>query len=314
MKKLLCIVLLLHLLLLTACGAPAAKQTEDLLSTEETVVFTDDLGREVRVSRPERVAVLLGSFADIWCLAGGKDRIVAAASDTWTQFDLGLRDGVADLGGVKEINLERLAAAQPDLVIASCNTAAQVEWLDTLERFGLPTAYFKVANFSEYLRMLEICTQITGCPERYEEFGSAIQGQIDKAKEKADGSAPTVLYVRATASGCRVKNSQDSVLGEMLADLGCVNIADRDAGLLEELSMEEILRQDPDFIFAVIQGSDPTKGEVVLEQTLLQDPAWNTLSAVKEGRFHVLDGSLYNLKPNARWGEAYEKLAQILYP
>ena len=52
----------------------------------------------------------------------------------------------------------------------------------------------------------------------------------------------------------------------------------------------------------------------LLESTLLSDPAWQTLTAVQSGRYHVLDQSLYNLKPNARWGEAYEALADILYP
>ena len=51
-----------------------------------------------------------------------------------------------------------------------------------------------------------------------------------------------------------------------------------------------------------------------LQQTLLNDPAWSGLKAVQEGRFYTLEHSLYNLKPNARWGEAYEKLADILYP
>ena len=27
-----------------------------------------------------------------------------------------------------------------------------------------------------------------------------------------------------------------------------------------------------------------------------------------------MDPNLYNLKPNGRWGEAYEKLADMLYP
>ena len=67
------------------------------------MTFTDDLGRQVTVDHPQRVAVLIGSFADIWCLAGGKEQIVAAAGDTWTQFDLDLPDSVADLGGVKEM-------------------------------------------------------------------------------------------------------------------------------------------------------------------------------------------------------------------
>lgn len=78
--------------------------------------------------------------------------------------------------------------------------------------------------------------------------------------------------------------------------------------------MEAILRQDPEHIFVVIQGSDPSRGQALLEQTLLNDPAWESLTAVKEGRFHLMEDELYNQKPNARWGEAYEKLADILYP
>ena len=51
-----------------------------------------------------------------------------------------------------------------------------------------------------------------------------------------------------------------------------------------------------------------------METTLLTNPAWATLTAVKEGRYYVMDPTLYNLKPNERWGEAYEGLADILYP
>lgn len=135
---------------------------------------------------------------------------------------------------------------------------------------------------------------------------------MDDARQRADGSAPSVLYIRSTGSSCKVKNSEDSVLGEMLADLGCVNIAD--GGLLESLSMEVILQADPEHIFVVFQGSDVAKAQALLDKTLLSSPAWETLTAVREGRFHVMDPALYNLKPNARWGEAYEKLSQILYP
>ena len=42
--------------------------------------------------------------------------------------------------------------------------------------------------------------------------------------------------------------------------------------------------------------------------------SWNELGAVKNGQVHVLDKHLYNLKPNARWAEAYEELEKILYP
>lgn len=299
----------------TAPGVSSGNAAGESTQQEsQAVTFADDLGRQVTVENPQRVAVLIGSYADIWCLAGGKDTLVAAANDAWTSFDLGLGEDVANLGGVKETNLEVLLAAQPDLVLASSNTAAQVDLLPTLEQAGLNVAYFMVSNFDEYLHMLDICTQITGREDCYEQYGQALEAQVEQARQRADGSQPKVLYVRATGSSCKVKNSQDSVLGEMLADLDCINIADSQSSLLEQLSLEVILQEDPDFIFAVLQGSDPTDAQRTLDETLLSNPAWQSLTAVKEGRFHVMDDQLYNLKPNARWGEAYEQLAQILYP
>ena len=162
--------------------------------------------------------------------------------------------------------------------------------------------------------MLDICTQLTGNRENYATYGLNVQDEIDAAVARADGSAPTVLVIRATGVSCKVKGSEGNVLGEMLAGLGCVNVADSDAALLEDLSLEAIIKAEPDYIFAVLQGSDPTDAMATLESTLLTNPAWSQLKAVQDGRFHTLEHELYNLKPNARWGEAYEKLADILYP
>lgn len=299
------------LLALAACGGPGPSGAEGA----ETCVFTDDLGREVTApARPQRVAAMIGSFADVWCLAGGRDTLAAAADDAWTSFDLGLGDGVVNLGAVKEPSLEALIAAEPDLILASCNTAADLELLDTFEAAGLCAAYFDVQSLDDYLAMLSVCTELTGCPENYELYGKAVRETADAAIARQTGEAPTVLCIRATGVSCKVKGSRDFVLGEMLADLGCVNIADSDEGLLEELSLEAVMAAEPDYIFAVLQGSDPTDAMATLEQTLLQNPAWSELRAVREGRFYTLEHELYNLKPNARWGEAYEKLADILYP
>ena len=302
--------------LLAGCGTPAPAASSPLsgsTSVSQGYTFTDDLGRAVTVEAPKRVAALIGSFADVWCLAGGQDSLVAAAHDAWTSFDLGLSDAVADLGAVKEPNLEVLLAARPDFILASCNTAANLELQGTFEQTGIPVAYFDVQHLDDYLNMLKICTDLTGCPENYETYGLAVQAQVEAAKGRQDGSSPTVLTIRATGSSCKVKGSSDFLLGEMLSDLGCVNVADREAALLENLSLESILAADPDYIFVVLQGSDAADAQEILEKTLLSNPAWNTLRAVQEGNFYTLEHSLYNLKPNARWGEAYEKLSNILY-
>lgn len=306
-KRLGCFITALLMLLCSACGTATEPSAEG-------IELTDDLGREVIVEpSPERVAVLIGSFADLWCLAGGRESIAAAADDSWTEFELGLGENVINLGGVKTPSVEKLLAAEPQLVIGSARTAADVALAPMLEELGIPVLYFDVSSFEDYLRMLNICCTISGHPENYETYGTSLQTQVDAAVEKATGAEPEVLYVRASGKSCRVKGSGGTVLGEMLSDLGCRNIADSDSGLLEQLSMETIIARDPDYIFAVLQGSDSSKAEESLERALLSDPAWNSLSAVREGRFYILDQKLYNLKPNARWGEAYEKLADIIY-
>ena len=299
------------LLLLSACGGTAPGETPP--AGPETVSFTDDLGQSFSIAPPRRTAALIGSFADVWCLAGGRDSLVAAAGDAWTSFDLGLHESTANLGAVKEPHLEILLAAEPDLILASVNTAADLELRDTFAQAGLAAAYFEVDCFDDYLRMLEICTRLTGQTEQYETCGTSVRAQVDAAIARQDGSAPRVLYVRASGSSCKAKGSEGSVLGEMLADLGCVNIADG-GGLLENLSLEGILAGDPDYIFAVLQGADAAAAQKSLDAALLSNPAWSGLRAVQEGRFITLDHRLYNLKPNARWGDAYEGLADILYP
>lgn len=316
MKKFVHIILLCCFTFLMACGngrgidaLPSGER-----DSETAVTFTDDLGRQVTVDHPERVVCLIGSFADIWYLAGGVDQIVAATDATWTYFDLPLGEDVINLGAAKELNMEKLIACDPDLVLASCGTDRNTELESAFNEMGIPAAYFSVNTFEDYLRMLKICTEITGQSGNYETYGTAVCVQVERALARADGSRPSVLYIRATGSSCKVKNSEGSVLGEMLAALDCENIADREGSLLEQLSLETILQSDPDYIFVVLQSADPADAQAVLETTLLRNPAWASLTAIKEGRYYVMDQQLYNLKPNERWGEAYEQLADILYP
>lgn len=44
-----------------------------------------------------------------------------------------------------------------------------------------------------------------------------------------------------------------------------------------------------------------------------ENPLWYNLDAVKNNKVYYMDKALYNLKPNARFAEAYENLEKILY-
>jgi len=61
------------------------------------------------------------------------------------------------------------------------------------------------------------------------------------------------------------------------------------------------------------QGADEQGAVRALEQTLLSNPAWATLSAVQEGRFFLLERDLFHYRPNARWAESYDAVWEMVY-
>ena len=299
--------LILLVSLLCGCGNAAAPAASE---SNTAVTFTDDLGRTVTVDDPQRVAALLGSFAQVWMLAGGE--VIATADDAWDDLGLELSADAVNLGNTKSLSLEALLASEPDFILASTNTRQNVEWRDTLESIGIPVAYFDVSSFEDYLNLLEICTNITGRADLFEMYGTAVADEIAAVKEKARTDSPTVLSMVASASAVHAKNSEGNVLGEMLRDMGCVNIADSNEMLLENLSIEYIVECDPDYIFFVQRGDDEEGMHAYVDELLGSNPAWNSLTAVQEGRVYFMEKNLFNLKPNHRWGEAYEKLETIL--
>ena len=228
MKRVISLCLLLALLL-CGCSAPAEE------NGAEGYTFTDDLDRTVTVTSTERVAALLGSYADIWLLAGGT--VCAAADDAWDDFDLPLSEDTVNLGGTKDLSLEALLASAPTFVLASTNTPQHLEWESALQGAGITVAYFDVSSFDDYLRMLKTCTELTGNEESYARYGESVAAVVEEVTSRSRAAmaedAATVLVLRASASSIRAKNSEGNVLGALLGDMGCINIADSDSNLLE---------------------------------------------------------------------------------
>ena len=99
----------------------------------------------------------------------------------------------------------------------------------------------------------------------------------------------------------------------MLVDLGADNLASRHPSLLEELTLEHIVAENPDRIFVTIMGQDEAAALGALQATLGKNPAWQALDAVRNDRVYVLPKDLFHYKPNHRWGESYAFLYQTLY-
>lgn len=270
--------------------------------------FVDALGRNISVEAPQRVGIASGSLAECWMLAGGE---VCAVTRDAEERKLELPEDVIDLGSLKEPSLEAILAADLDFLILMPSLKNHLAMAETLDKTGIPYAYFNVEDFEDYLKLLKLFTDITGRKDLYELNGASIQPRIDAAPERGRLAEPAKILILRTSSG-KVKALDSSfMVGGMLAEFGCVNIADSNSGLLTELSLEAIVQENPEYIFISCMG-DVAEGMALLESTFAANPIWSKLQAVQNGRCFYLEKELFHHKPNARWGESYEKLAELL--
>lgn len=303
----------------------APSQPESVLSSESSlpeesapavdtaIGITDSNGSQLTLhTSTPRVVAAYSSFAEAWLLAGGE--LCGATQDALEERDLGLPEDLPIVGTVKEPNAEAIIALEPDLVILASDITAQADIRDVLENAGLTCAYFQVDTFEDYAFMMEQFTAITGREDLYQENVAQVGEQIEQARltAKLSSHLPSVLLIRAFSSGIKAK-TDDELAGAILQDLGARNIADEHPSMLEDLSLEEVIAADPEYIFVTTMG-DEQKALDYLNGLIAENPAWSELSAVKEGRYIVLPKDLFHYKPNNRWGESYEYLGEILYP
>lgn len=309
--KLLYLLLLLGLfgILLSGCQIEVEA---DANVTQYYYSFTDSLDNRVDlVAEPQRVVSLVGSYAETWILAGGE--LVGVTNDVMTERNLDLPENTGLVGTIKDPNIEEIIALSPDFVILSPDIENHYSISEILKKSEIPFAFFKVEHFEDYLNMLDICTDITGNKDLYEVHGLAIQEQIDKILSKIHNKKnPQILFIRAFSSGAKAKHD-DNMACRILNELDTINIASKHKSLLEDLSIEEIIQEDPEYIFVVTMG-DSQEALDALKDGIEKNPAWSELSAVKNDRYIVLPKELFHYKPNARWGESYEYIAKILYP
>lgn len=329
--------------MLMACFLSCSKQKSDSLSinTDDSseISFTDDLKRAVLLpASPKKVAVLQGSLAHIWLSAGGD--IKAATKDAFSEpeaiteeeaeklnaewhtkafipSEAGVirNNDVVNLGSMMKPNKELLISGDYDFVIMSANISGHKVLEEILTSMNIPCAYFRIETFSDYMNMMEICSKITGDKDSYKKNALDVAENVNNivASVASNEKKPKILLLRAHSSGESTRSSRNDMTGSMLKDLGCINIADSDDYKLEDLSIEKIIAENPDFIFVTTMGSSHEKAVAALRKKLESNPAWGTLDAIKDNKLIILPRSLFHYKPCENWDVCYEILAEILY-
>ena len=306
-------ILVLLVFFTSGCSNEVNPVKEDI-KNEFYYTFIDVLGNDVVLEEePERVVSLVGSYAETWILSGGE--LVGVTDDVEKENRMEISDDMQVVGTIKEPNVELVLGLNPDFVLLTPDVESHLKIAETLGKANISYAFFKVEEFEDYLGMLKICTDISKRKDLYEENGLKVEKVIEEILSKVASQAEepaTVLFVRAFSRGAKAKKD-DNMTCTILDNLGTVNIAKKYPSLLEDLSIEKIIEEDPDFIFVTTMG-DEEKAIEGLKNGIETNPAWSNLSAVKNDRYILLPKDLFHYKPNKRWGESYEYLGKIIYP
>ena len=190
-----------------------------------------------------------------------------------------------------QLNIESLAAYQPDLVVASNLTNGQLKQLKTL---GIPTLVEPAAtNLQAAYDQITTLGLVTG-------HVSDAAAQVAKIKQQVNSIVkgahkPATYYYELDQT--YYSETSSTFIGQVLKLLGLKSIADSAKGAAAsggypQLSAEFILKANPDYVF--LADSLCCKQSAT---TVAARPGWSTMAAVTDGRIVVLNDDIAS-----RWG------------
>lgn len=301
---------------LTACIAGCGPEPVESVSFSQRenafAVVTDDLGREVMLDqKPQRIAVTSASFLEPLHEVGGD---VVARPDSKNQMPDFAKDK-ASIGKVTQIDVEKLLAASPDLVIINKNMNEKL--IEPLEAAGIKTVVVDMKSYEDVQRTVRLFAKLTGEQEKGEKLLTAMEQEIGAVKEKMPKEQRRVAVIHSTNQGLTVQ-LEGSIAGSVAQMLGWKNVA---AGLapLEKnpdaapYSLETLVEKNPEIIFVTSMGK-LEEIKAGMEKTMAESPAWQSVEAVREKRVYYLPQNLFLLSPGLHYPEAFRLMACEVYP
>ncbi len=254
--------------------------------------ITHAMGETEVPDDPQRIVILTNEGTEA-LLSLGITPVGAANSwvgDPWYGHITPLMEDVEPVGRETGINLELVAALEPDLIIG--NMQRHEEVFAQLEAIA-PTV------LSERLRgdwrvNYELYVEAVGRADEGAQILADYDAQVDSLSDAlGENLAEEVSVIRILASQIRIYQL-DSFSGRILGDLG---FARPDNQNVEEFALrvgrESIPDMDGDRIFHFTYETGDGEGEAAANE-VLNDPLWQGLSAVQAGRTHEVEDTVWN--------------------
>lgn len=274
--------------------ALALSMIQTPLAAYAQVTATDSRGEEVTVeSTPERVITLGYPEFDTLRALGLEDLVVAAPVYSTPAYIGAYSDSVIDTANLHEPNLEVLASAQADLIVATGRSSSLIPEFEQIA----PVFEFAVDNANYWESFVNINTEFAKLFGKEDE-ASAIIEEIDTqaqvVRDLNEGLEEQTLVLMLNEGEMAVYGAESrfgliyQVLG--FSPMEGFEIEDQRHG--QSISYEGIMNLNPDRIFVIDRtqaiGSDNSMNENLLDNALIKET-----DAFKNDQIHFLDSQLW---------------------
>lgn len=298
----------LVLILMLAILITAGCQTRTPVKTQSTNTQAEiPVAATTQDSSPQRIISLSPPLTEMLFAVGAGGQLVGR--DSYSDFPEEAKS-VADVGWTYgKYNMETVVNLKPDLVLAGEITTP--EMVASLENMGLRVEYFKnPVTLSDVYAMLARIGQLSGKTNQADSLIKDLQKRESELVNKlgAIRDRPMVFYELDASDPSKPYTPGPGTLHSNLISMaGGVNLGDQLGTTWAQISLEQLLVDDPDFILL----GDSAYGTT--PESVAQRAGWQTLTAVKEGRVLPFDDNLL-VRYGPRILDGLEALARILHP
>jgi iron complex transport system substrate-binding protein len=243
--------------------------------------LTDDAGRSVSLARPaQRIISLAPHMTELLFAAGAGAQVVGAVE--YSNYPPAARR-IARIGDSAQLDLERIVALKPDLVVVWRDGNAQRQ-LDKLLHLGIPVFYNEPRRLPDIARAIEQLGRLAGTEAAALPVASAFVARAAELQRRYAGRDPVRLYFQIWDRPLMTVNSRH-MISDVIRMCGGQNVFAGLPPLTPEISTEAVLAADPEAI-----GS--ATAEAGQAGNLESWKSWPRLTAVARGNLFVIDSDI----------------------
>ena len=302
----------------SAASTSAASASASAAATRQ---FTDSCGRTVEIpATVDRVAAS-GTAAQMVLLTIAPEKMVGLTNDLNEQELKYLGSDLANLpvfgqiyGGKGNFNKEAIAAANPQVIVDVGEAKKGIESdLDELQKtIGIPCVHIE-ATLDSYDEAYALLGELLGKEDKAKELGDYCAKVYNDTKAVVDAipadQRVKVSYLLGDAGvNTLAKGTFHAAIIDLCADNVSVVENAKGSGMGSEVGFEQVALWNPELI---VFGPDS------IYDTVGDDPAWQTIDAIKNNNYYEVPSAPYNWMsqpPSINQIMGLQWFARVCYP